>query len=77
MSKLNPRTDSVVDEIESGVRVDLAEVVTVAVPDTSRYSGYIDMVPRISEENEEEYDVEKINEKKTEESEEHDMEMKM
>ena len=60
MSTLNPRTDSVVE-------VDSAEVIAVAVPDTSRYSGYIDMVPRISEENEEEYDVENINEKKTEE----------
>lgn len=54
MSKLNPRADSVVG-IDSAVGgFGTAEEVKAVVPDASRYSGYIDMVPRISEEEEDE-----------------------
>lgn len=68
MSRLNPRTDSVVG-IDSAVVLDSFEVMAAAVPDTSRYSGYIDIVPRISEEEEdEEYErakIETLDENKT------------
>jgi len=54
MSKLNPHADSVVG-IDSAVGgFGTAEEVKAVVPDASRYSGYIDMVPRISEEEEDE-----------------------
>ncbi|KEQ75354.1 hypothetical protein M436DRAFT_61767 [Aureobasidium namibiae CBS 147.97] len=54
MSKLNPRNDSVVG-IDSAIGgFGIAEEVAAVVPDASRYSGYIVMVPRISEEEEDE-----------------------
>lgn len=68
MSRLNPRTDSVVG-IGSAVGSDAVEEAAAIVTDVSRYSGYIDMVPRISEEEEdEEYErtkIERLDEMKT------------
>ena len=54
MSKLNPRTDSVIGFDSAVGGFGTAEEAAAVVPDASRYSGYIDMVPRISEEEEDE-----------------------
>ena len=54
MSKLNPRTDSIVGVDSAIGGFGTADEVKAVVPDASRYSGYIEMVPRISEEEEDE-----------------------
>lgn len=74
-SRLNPRTVSAVeiDIVEESVPGAPAVPETPAVPEASRYTTSFDMVPRISEENEDEDEyemekVEKMHEKKTDEA---------